>query len=137
MSVIVPEGTPVVSEAFSRFPRSGERRERLGDNPREDAPGQVRTRREAEQGVSSIDISAESSVAGGEQSSGHQYGQRKQQSQKGNQETEEGEAEDFARSDAAEFLRGGCMTAQRFIALGIVCDAGLAPGDSRRRRRLT
>jgi hypothetical protein len=71
-----------------------------------------------------------SSVADAEHSTENHYGQRQQQSQKGNQETEKGEAEGSAR-DAQGLLNQRPMTGQRFVALEITDRIAVAPVNSR------
>jgi hypothetical protein len=61
-------------------------------------------------GASSLAKFAESSVAGVQQSTGDHYGQGNEKSEKRNQETEKGEAKDFARSPAERFLTGRSAT---------------------------
>jgi hypothetical protein len=70
------------------------------------------------------------SVADAQHSTENHYGQRQQQSQKGNQETEEGEAEGSAR-DPQGFLNQRPMTGQRFVALEITDRIAVAPVNSR------
>jgi hypothetical protein len=70
------------------------------------------------------------SVADAQHSTENHYGQRQQQSQKRNQEAEEGKAEGSAR-DPQGILNQRPMIDQRFVALEITDRMAVAPVNSR------